>query len=528
MLLTLLGGIGLFLLGMILMTDGLKALAGDSLRRILARFASNRVSGLATGAGLTVLVQSSHATTMATIGFVSSGLLTFQQALGVIFGANLGTTSTGWLVAVLGFKFSISSLAFAFVGAGALMKLLGRDRVATAGLVAAGFGLIFIGIDVLQDGMGALSERIDPSTLPSGGLGARFLLVLFGIVMTVVMQSSSAAMATTLTALHAGTISIDQAAGLVVGQNIGSAVTAAVAAIGASVPAKRTAAAHILFNIATGGVAFLLLPGFVAFADWISNSWAGGSDEIALAAFHTFFNVLGVALFLPFTAPFARAVTRLLPEKGPQLTQHLGTVTGRDPQVAIEATHTTLQEILVTQLRTVVALLSQGGPPPQRNSNEAARQALEETAAFLGRIPSAPESESVLRRRLAVMHALDHLDSLGSAMGEREHLVHLREDPELWGDVTELHAGLVVALDHITTGDKTAAAEKLAVLSREVAATRRTRRVAVLGNTAEGKASPEAALKNLDAIRWIDRLAYHLWRAGAHLYQGESVPAPPV
>jgi len=245
MLSTILGGIGLFLLGMILLTDGLKALAGDSLRRVLARFAGGRLSSLAAGAGVTALVQSSSATTLTTIGFVSAGLLTFEQALGVILGANLGTTSTGWLVSILGLKFSISKVALPLVGIGALTRLLSRERLANLGLALAGFGLIFVGIDTLQLGMEGLSARIDPGSFPDASLQGRLLLVLIGVFMTVVLQSSSAAVATTLMALHAGTIDLTQAAALVVGQNVGTTVTAALGSIGATVAAENASQREI-------------------------------------------------------------------------------------------------------------------------------------------------------------------------------------------------------------------------------------------------------------------------------------------
>src|SRR5690606_13279944 len=140
------GGIGLFLLGMVLLTDGLKAVAGDALRRALERSVRGRLSAVASGTAVTVLVQSSSATTLATIGFVSAGLLAFPRAVGVLLGASLGTTSTGWLVSLLGLKLSVTALALPLVASGALLRLLGRERWAAGGLAMAGFGLIFVGI----------------------------------------------------------------------------------------------------------------------------------------------------------------------------------------------------------------------------------------------------------------------------------------------------------------------------------------------------------------------------------------------
>ncbi|MFP5380591.1 MAG: Na/Pi symporter, partial [Vicinamibacteria bacterium] len=179
------------------------------------------------GAGITALVQSSSATTLATIGFVSAGLLSLPNAIGVVIGANIGTTATGWLVSLLGLKLSIGKIAMPLIGVGALLRLLARERLAQAGLALAGFGVIFVGIDALQAGMAALAGRVDPAQFPVAGLAGRLLLVLLGVLMTVIMQSSSAAVATTLTALSGGAITLDQAAALVIGQNVGTTVTAA-------------------------------------------------------------------------------------------------------------------------------------------------------------------------------------------------------------------------------------------------------------------------------------------------------------
>ena len=205
----LLGGIGLFLLGMILMTEGLKALAGGALRDVLTRFTGGRLQAAASGAALTAMVQSSSATTLATIGFVSAGLLPFAPAVGVIVGAAVGTTSTGWLVSVLGLKFSISAIAMPLVGVGALIRLLGRGRAANLGMALAGFGVIFIGIATLQGGLDDLAQRFDLTAVRGETIPGRLLLVAIGFAMTVVMQSSSAAVATSISALHSRAISLE-------------------------------------------------------------------------------------------------------------------------------------------------------------------------------------------------------------------------------------------------------------------------------------------------------------------------------
>ena len=204
-----LGGVGLFLLGMSVMTSGLKALAGSGLRTTLSRAAATPLSGAFWGAFVTLIVQSSSATTMTVIGLVSAGLLSFSQGLGLVFGANVGTTGTGWLIALIGVRVSLTAAALPMIIVGALIKLLARGRVSAAGGALVGFALVLFGLTTLQQGMGGLAERLHPADLPavfgpgvswwSSLLGVLALIVV-GLVMTAVMQSSTAAIAVTLSA----------------------------------------------------------------------------------------------------------------------------------------------------------------------------------------------------------------------------------------------------------------------------------------------------------------------------------------
>ena len=180
------GGLGLFLVGMIVMTDGLRGLAGDSMRLALMRFTRSPVSGAVTGAIATAVLQSSSATTVAAVGFVGAGLLGFAEALGIIFGANIGTTITGWLVALLGFKLKLGIVVLPLILVGALMRLFGKGRVAHSGTALAGFGLIFVGIGLMQTGMAGLQDVITPAQLPQDTWGGRLSLVALGILITII------------------------------------------------------------------------------------------------------------------------------------------------------------------------------------------------------------------------------------------------------------------------------------------------------------------------------------------------------
>jgi phosphate:Na+ symporter len=520
---TILGGIGLFLLGMILMTEGLKAAAGDALRRLLQRLTGGPLRAMVSGATMTMLVQSSSATTLATIGFVSAGLLTFPQAIGLIFGANLGTTSTGWIVSLLGLKLKMGAVALPLVGVGALARLLLRGRASALGLALAGFGLIFVGIDTLTDGMATLAGRIDPASLPGGTFLGRLLLVGVGAVMAVVMQSSSAAVATTLAALHTGAIGLPDAAALVIGQNVGTTVTAAIAQIGASVPARRTALAHILFNLLTGAVALAILPLFLRLVNLVSRELDITGDAATLAAFHTAFNLLGVLLLLPFTRPFARMITRWVPDRGPQLTRLLDPSVAAIAPVAVDTARRTAVEIAALVLDVVRAAVRGRPRPDAADALAAAEQAVEATRGFLHDVRTSPDAGADHARHLAVLHALDHLDRLTVAAAETRHApaMALPGAGEWAGRVDAL---LGDAIAWLADPEVPPPVRELEEGSLRLADFRRGHRRELLRRTAVGEATPTDADRELDAMRWLDRLAYHLWRAMHHLGSGSPVP----
>jgi len=526
------GGIGLFLLGMILMTEGLKSAAGQTFERALRRFTQTPGTAIASGAGITALVQSSSATTVTTIGFVSAGLMTFPQALGVIFGANLGSTSTGWIVGLLGLQLSIGVIAQPMVAIGALMRLLGRGRMADAGLELAGFGLIFVGIDILQAGTAELATRITPEDFPEDTWGGRLVLVGIGTVMTVLMQSSSAAVATTLTALYSGAIGLEQAAALVIGQNLGTTVKAAIVSIGASVPAKRTALAHILFNALTALIAFALLPLFVHLVD-AAPSFAPGDAALVIALFHTAFNLLGIVLFLPFLHPFAQAIERLIPEHGPELTRYLDDSVTETPAIAAEAARRTVKAIATVIFEEASAIIDHSVHHAKLEQQLfGARQALRDTRRFLSQTPGLSSSEEAYVQHVSALHALEHLERLVAALeqsrpfrsvGSAEQLERLRSLGSMI--VHELHDALAEADDEDLAALE-ALLSRVAEKATDVAAERRSLRPATLDALAAGHLPPDRGLQILEAARWLDRVAYHAWRIAHHLIQADAESDP--
>lgn len=520
---TTLGGIGLFLLGMSLMTDGLKAAAGGALRTILERRVSSPGRGVFWGCVLTALVQSSTATTMTTIGFVSAGLLTFPQAVGVILGANLGTTSTGWLVSLLGFKVSVGAFALPLVFAGSVMRLFGRGRMAQLGLAIAGFGLLFVGLATLQSGMSWLAERFSPSDLPQPTVMGRIMLVGIGLAMTVVMQSSSAAVATTLTALHAGAIELDQAAALVIGQNIGSAVTSAIAAIGGSTAAKRTALSHVLFNVVAAGVAVIGLSVLTWGAEWIRSHAGENGDAIAIAAFHTLFNLFGVAMLLPVIGRFSRLIERILPERRSSMLAHLDPQIRETPSVASEAVRRTLLEATAIIARASVGALTGSHVASRRETDEAAH-AIREAAAFLALTGGDAGGEHVAAR-ISVMHASDHLGRWVETLDERPRSGGAAYSGEELSSL-RLEAGVRAGeIERWGRGEGEIDVAAIERLSRAIANTRTRTRATILERTATGLASPQQAAQWIEELKWLDRLMYHAWRATSHLQPAQSVEA---
>lgn len=296
------GGIGLFLLGMKLMTDGLKVAAGDALRDILAGWTATPLRGLSSGILITAMVQSSSAVIFATIGFVNAGLLTLIQAVGVIYGSNLGTTITSWLVALIGFKMDLQLLSLPAIALGMLLRVSGGTRRAALGEALAGFGIFFMGIDVLKDTFAGLEQQIPFDALGAHGYLGQLLFVFIGILLTVAMQSSSAALAVTLTAAAGGVIPLTAAAAVVIGANVGTTSTAAFAVLGATPAAKRAALAHVLFNLVTGVAAFLALPLLLWVVQGIGQLLGSeGAPATSLAIFHTLTKLIGVLILWPVT-----------------------------------------------------------------------------------------------------------------------------------------------------------------------------------------------------------------------------------
>lgn len=319
--LNLLGALAVFLYGLKVMSEGLQKLAGSRLREVLQKATGNRFKATFSGFLTTCAVQSSSASTVMFVGFASAGLLTLFEALGLVFGANIGTTTTAWIISLLGFKVEITQFALPLIGIGFFSQFIRRWRTPhRVGHVLVGFGLLFLGLHLLKTGIPNLKDN--PAVLEMivrfrpDHLGTLVIVVLVGAIMTIIFQSSSATMAVTLTAAANGLIDYPTAAALVLGENVGTTVTANLAAIGAPLTARRVARGHFFFNIFGVIWAIFLFGAFLRFVDLIAPGDPWGTTEasllvaipIHLSLFHTLFNVINTSIFLAFIKPLERFV----------------------------------------------------------------------------------------------------------------------------------------------------------------------------------------------------------------------------
>ena len=329
--LTVLGALAMFIFGMREMSAGVQNAAGSRLKKLLNYMAQNRFAGLLSGLTITGVIQSSSAITVMVVSFVNAGLLTLKQSVGIIMGANIGTTVTGWLVSFLGFRFNLNEYALVVLAVGVPMLFVRSGAWRASGQALSGFALLILGLTLLKDSVPAVDEGsmlvqtlLQYSAIPVLGL---VIFLLLGIVSTVVVQSSSASMALTLTLCATGVLSIESSAAMILGANIGTTATAEIAALVGNVHAKRSARVHTLFNIiGTAWMIFLIplvLPLIATFMEWLGtpnpmeDSEAGRqAATTALAAFHTLFNVLNAALLIWFVPQLVKLATRTVRSKG--------------------------------------------------------------------------------------------------------------------------------------------------------------------------------------------------------------------
>lgn len=516
---TLLGGVGLFLFGMHQLTGDLRLMASDRARGALRRFAGRATTAFATGVGVTAVIQSSSATMVMTLGFVGAGFLTLAQALGIILGANVGTTLTGWAVMLLGVKVSLGAVAFPALFLAALARILARGALARAGGVVAGLAMVLIGIDLMKVGMEAAQGILGPGAPPADSLGGRLMLLGLGAAVTLVTQSSSAGVAAAIVLVAGGHASFTQAAALVIGMSVGTTFTGILASLGGTTDMRRAAVAHLLFNLTQGLVALALLDGIARILPH-----GPGDAPLALVMFHTTFTLAGALVFLPFLPRVAALVSRLVPDRPSALAQELDRRFLADPSAALDLALAATRKRVVTLFAHLGAALDPRVETPPFDGAAFAAEA-EAIGQFVTEIP-VPESDPLRLQRVGELLAvLDHLRRLGHRAGQGPRIAVAAYDPLLRREGRLLGATLRAAAEAGATapardgdGPLHRAHARLDRASHRLERRETGLRRRVLTS---GQASPRL-FATTDALRWLRRSTAHAERVLHHLAAAEG------
>jgi phosphate:Na+ symporter len=310
-------GVGILLFGMIMLEQGFNAFVEGPLQKILRKATDKLYKSLSIGAIVTALLQSSSLISVVTISFISAGLIGLEAGIGIIFGANIGTTATAWLVSIFGLKIKVSALAMPMIAFGILFVFQKRKSLKGIGNVLAGLGFFFLGIHFMKEGFDVYKDSINLAEYAMPGVGGLIVFTLIGVGITLILQSSSAAMALILTALAAGQITYNNSLALAIGANIGTTITAVLGALSANTAGKRLAGAHLIFNVVTGLVALIFIVQLGQFVDFFSTKVGIAQDSypFKLSIFHSIFNIIGVVIMAPLIKPLVRLLTKVIPEK---------------------------------------------------------------------------------------------------------------------------------------------------------------------------------------------------------------------
>lgn len=433
----LVGGLGLFLFGMKVMSEGLQKVAGDKMRQILAALTSNRFIGTLVGLAVTAIIQSSSATTVMVVGFVNAGLMSLMQAIGVVLGANIGTTVTAQLIA-----FKITHYALPAIGLGAALKLFAKNKKWTyIGEVILGFGILFFGLSTMKtafDPIKTSTEFRDIFML----VGEHPLLgVLIGAIMTVIVQSSSATIGITIALASSGLLSVHASVALILGENIGTTITAILASIGTNVAAKRTACAHLMFNVIGVCYMLLLFPLFLKFIAIITPGDAGfviqTQEQVAafggsigdkpfiarhIANTHTMFNIINTLIFLPFVGLLAKLTTLMIPGTDEEMEFHLRYIDNRvlsTPPIALGQARSETRRmgyVALEMLDETLAFIQDGDEkriPPLEKKEEITDLLQKEVTDFLVALSQKSISQETSRELASMMHMVNDLERVG-------------------------------------------------------------------------------------------------------------------
>lgn len=403
------GGLGIFLLAISMLTQGLQMASGNALKTMLGRWTRTSVHGIGLGVIATACLQSSSATTAMVIGLVNASIMQLQQAIWVIFGANIGTTMTSWLVSFTGLDFNIKAAALPLIGFGMMLKTFSPAMRAQAiGTALAGFGLFFFGVDILKGAFAGFEAGGDIGPIEATTILGLFYLVGAGCIASILTQSSSAAIALTLTSVAGGMLDVTGGAAMIIGASLGTTSTAIFAVLGASSNAKRTAAAHVIFNVVTAMVGLMVLPLML-----MAIGWFAAGPVMTLAIFHTVYKVTGVLVMTPFVPSMTRFLQRHFSsvEEDEARPHYLDKTTLALPTMAVNALIRELRRFQVVSSRMILS-------GHDIKKHQAAMYALsDEILQFAGQVPQTPMDEDTVRTFQAALRVNRYLRDVSSYAG---------------------------------------------------------------------------------------------------------------
>ncbi len=336
----LLAGIGVFLFGMILLEESVKTLSGKAFRRMIRQYTEGRIKAIGSGALVTAILQSSSAVSLMVLAFVGAGVISMENAISVMMGSNIGSTFTAWIIATIGFKVKIESFALPLIGVGGIGLVIfsSSQKFFHSSRLLIGFGFLFLGLNYMKESVEVVARSFDFTQIADYGL---WLYVLAGMILTALMQSSAASITIVLTALNSQIITFNIGMAMIIGANVGTTITVLLGALGGTQSKKRVGMSHLLFNVITGIFAFISIPVFVAFIRFFID--IDTDSVMALALFHTCFNVMGVILFFPFIGLLAKLLVRIYPDHKPVLSAYIHST----PTEVVEAATAALRNEII-------------------------------------------------------------------------------------------------------------------------------------------------------------------------------------
>ncbi|TCI39596.1 MULTISPECIES: Na/Pi cotransporter family protein [unclassified Exiguobacterium] len=517
------GGLGIFLFGIKSMGDGLQKSAGDRLRDILDKYTSNPFLGVLAGIIVTVLLQTSSGTTVITVGLVSAGFMTLRQAIGVIMGANIGTTVTAFIIGI-----DIGAYALPIIAVGAiLLFFFKREKFQHLGQIFFGFGMLFYGLELMGDGMRPLRSSEYFIDLTQSMSDNPFLGVIVGTVFTVIVQSSSATIGILQELYAGGSIQLDAALPVLFGDNIGTTITAILASIGASVAARRAAAAHVIFNLIGTAMFLIILPLFTRYILWITDLLAI-EDKMQIAFAHGTFNVVNTFVQFWFIGTIAWLVTKLVPGEDSIVdtkAQHLDPVfIQQSPSIAVEqAKYEVIRmgdfaKLGLDEARSYMASGDKKHAEKSAHIEEALNSLNSKITDYLVKLAAVDLTEHESQQHKTLMHAINDIERIGDHVENIIELIDYKTatritlSPDAQKELTEMYdltrATLEKSLQTLASGDMVEARQVIEMEAKLDMLERQFRKNHVVRlNT--GECDGQAGMFFVDMLSNLERIGDH-------------------